>query len=102
MLAVLMLCAGGLAAQEDWKAEVQEIDGQIEELQNQRVKLLGRATQLEDNAVRWQFMPDQNTEARRAYRQADIYRQQADELQGQIDRLEQKKQKILEEHTIKQ
>jgi uncharacterized coiled-coil DUF342 family protein len=62
--------------------------------------MLGKANRLEDNAQRWQFMPDQYNETRRAYRQADALRQQAKGLQGEIEKLEQKKQKILQEHTV--
>lgn len=99
ILALLLLAIFSLFA-EDWRTQVQEIEAQIKELQDERTKLLGRANRFEDNAQRWQFMPDQSNEARRAYKQADTLRNQAKTMQTEIDRLEQKKQKILQKNQI--
>jgi uncharacterized coiled-coil DUF342 family protein len=99
ILALLLLSVSSLIA-EDWRVEIKEIDAQIKELQDERTKLLGRANRFEDNAQRWQFMPDQANESRRAYKQADVLRNQAKTVQTEIDRLEQKKEKILQQHQI--
>ena len=46
ILALLLLAISSLIA-EDWRTQVQEIDGQIKEMQDERTKLLGRANRLE-------------------------------------------------------
>ncbi len=81
-----------------WQEQVYEIDQEIRQLEDRKIKTLGRANRLEDNAMRWQFMQDQKMEARRAYAQADAAREEARMIQMQIDLLERTKQKILLEH----
>jgi len=85
-----------------WQEQVYEIDQEIRQLEDRKIKALGRANRLEDKAIRWQFMQDQKSEARRAYVQADTAREEARMIQTQIDLLERTKQKILAEHGMAQ
>lgn len=86
----------------DWQEDVRSIDEQINMLDDERVKALGRANMLEDQAIQWQFMPEQFNETKQAYASADAYRREAAMIQAQIDRLNAKKQRILQQQGITQ
>ncbi|MBS3904505.1 MAG: hypothetical protein KGZ39_04185 [Simkania sp.] len=101
MFVWLLLCSGSLLANSsDWRQEIHSIDEEMRTLEDRKTKVLGRANRLEDNAIRWQFMPDQYNETKRAYAQADAYREEARVIQRQIELLDRKKQRILEQHGI--
>ena len=71
-----------------------EVELEIEELQKKRTKLLGTASLLEDDALRWQFRSGQFNETKRAYREAEACRRKAASIQERIEKLEKKKQTI--------
>ncbi len=96
----LFLLTSPLVDNMDWQIDVQEIDEEVSQLQDRRIKVLGKANLLEDKAIRWQFLPDQFNETRRAYEQADAYRQEAKAIDTQIDLLERRKQRILQQHGL--
>ena len=87
---------------EDWKSEVGEIDQEIDKLKNQRNLYLAKATRLQNQGDRLQFENNNLIDARRAWQQAQIHREIATRIQEEIDGLEKRKQKILEEHKIAQ
>ena len=96
----LFLLPAMLFANDLWQEQVREIDQEIQQLEDRKIKTLGRANRLEDKAIRWQFVENQKSEARRAYKQADALREEARLLQTQIDLLKRTKQKILLEHGV--
>lgn len=96
----LLLAAPLVAADPVWQEQVHEINEEIRQLEDRKIKLLGQANRLEDKAIRWQFMQDQKSESRRAYAEADNKREEAKMVQTQIDLLERTKQKILVQHGM--
>jgi FtsZ-binding cell division protein ZapB len=85
---------------EDWKAEISEIDQEIDKLKNQRNLYLAKATRLQNQGDRLQFENNNLIDARRAWQQAQIHREIATRIQEEIDTLEKRKNQILEAHGI--
>lgn len=85
---------------EDWKAEISEIDQEIDKLKNQRNLYLAKATHLQNQGDRLQFENNNLIDARRAWQQAQIHREIATRIQEEIDTLEKRKNQILEAHGI--
>jgi len=85
----------------EWKKEVDEIDEQIRKLVNQRNLHLSRATRYQNQGDRLQFNHQNLIDARMAWQQAEINREIAARLQQEIELLEQKRQKILDRHHVK-
>lgn len=86
---------------EDWKAEVGEIDQEIDKLKNQRNLYLAKATRLQNQGDRLQFENNNLIDARRAWQQAQIHREIATRIQEEIDGLEKRKKQILEANGTK-
>lgn len=91
----------GCLAFAGWQEDVQEIDRQIKELTVQKNRLKADAAQREDEANRWQFEPDEEDDARRAFQKADSDHAQILDIEMQIHVLEQEKEAILEKHQPK-
>nr|NGX38609.1 hypothetical protein [Chlamydiota bacterium] len=85
-----------------WQEDVKQIDQQIEQLQNLQDKYRWNMERNVNNAMRWQFQNQNYLDARRAWEQASQEKQKIQEIQDQIDDLEVRKKKILEEHGEEQ
>jgi len=86
-----------LIAVQDTRSELAEIDQEIDKLTNQRNLYLAKATRLQNQGDRLQFENNNLIDARRAWQQAQIHREIATRIQEEIDILEKRKQKLLQE-----
>lgn len=84
-----------------WKEDVEDIDKEIDKLVNQRNLYLAKATRLQNQGDRLQFENNNLIDARRAWQQAQINREIATRIQEEIDALEERRQKILHKHGVK-
>jgi hypothetical protein len=80
------------------RQKIEAIDEEIEQLMDEKEGAEARAERREDEAMRWQFQQKRFSDAREAWRQADIEREREQELQEQIDALKKKREAILNSH----
>ncbi len=81
-----------------WQQEVEALDAQIEELIEEKEGAESRAIRHEDEAMRWQFQERRFSDAREAWRKADIEREKEQEIQEEIGTLKKKREQILKAH----
>lgn len=85
---------GFTAYSSDSSAEIQKIDGQIEQLENMKRGYEGRALRHENQAEYLQFEQQAYLETRRHLQLAEENRNKASLVQEQIDRLKAKKEQL--------
>lgn len=95
---LISLCAYA-ASSPDWQLEVQSIDQKINQLNNMKEELRMGVEKKANEAMRWQFQHENYLDARRAWDELAIKKEQMKEVQAQIDKLEARKQEILKEHA---
>ncbi len=83
----------------DWKQEIVNIDRKVKVLTQRRNLHMARAERLEEEAMQWQVHPDLLIDARAAYKRAEQERTIVTALQTEIETLQHRKLRILEEHT---
>ena len=83
----------------DWKQEIVNIDRKVKVLIHRRNLHLARAERLEEEAMQWQAHPDLFIDARSAYKRAEQERTIVSALQTEIETLQHRKLKLLEEHS---
>lgn len=76
------------------KKEIEQIDAQIQKLEVQKQKHIDLARQYQAKGDRWQYNTGRIDEAHENWGKADDERAKAIQLQGQIDTLLQKKNRI--------
>ncbi|MBI3508321.1 MAG: hypothetical protein HY069_01610 [Chlamydiia bacterium] len=97
LTAVLLFALTGMALMRPQaQKEVEQIDQQIEQLQDKKRGYEARALRHEDYIQRLQFDDRAYLEMRRHGQLADENRARAAQMQEEIDRLQAKKQQILE------
>ena len=92
MLHILLL----VSPLEGCQQELVQIDTQIEQLEKTRDGHEAQADTYQDEGDRWQFSSGEFGEARRAWQKADAERQQAIDIQKQIEVLQARKNRILQ------
>jgi FtsZ-binding cell division protein ZapB len=88
-----------LISSQNSRDELLEINQEIDKLTNQRNLYLAKATRLQNQGDRLQFENNNLIDARRAWQQAQIHREIATRIQEEIDILEKRKQKLLQESS---
>lgn len=81
-----------------WKQELQMLQDQITEFQNMKRGYVARALKHENQAQRLQFMNGEYLTAKRHWELAKENRIIAEKIQIDIDRLEEKRQDLLQEN----
>lgn len=81
-----------------WREEVNAIDQAVDVLTDLRNKELARAARAQDQGDRLQFQFPNLIDARRAWAEADKSRAIAARYQDEIDKLNERKKKILQQH----
>ena len=88
-----------VVASQESRDELSEINQELDKLINQRNLYLAKATRLQNQGDRLQFENNNLIDARRAWQQAQIHREIATRIQEEIDILEKRKQKLLQESS---
>ena len=86
-----------VVASQESRDQLSEINQELDKLINQRNLYLAKATRLQNQGDRLQFENNNLIDARRAWQQAQIHREIATRIQEEIDILEKRKQKLLQE-----
>ncbi len=93
---VLLFSGGAELSSRDLRTEeIRQIDEEIRELKEKKRGFEARALWAEDQAERMQFEERFTLETRQYFKMAEQYRQQAQLVQEEIDRLEKEKEKRL-------
>lgn len=74
--------------------QIADLDSQIEELEKAKIGLEGKAIKLENQGQRLQFQEGYLQDAKRAFRAAAEFRENAKQIQQQIDDLQVKREAL--------
>ena len=85
---------------DQWKQEVENIDGAIGRLSDLRDKELARAARRQNDGDRLQFQSHNLLDAKKAWAEADASREIAARYQQEIDQLEIRKADLLKKHGV--
>ena len=101
-LCVSLLRVDSVKAQEekDWRVELVEIDNQVYQLERMKRGYEGQALRQENQAQRLQFINEELQTAKVYWKLAEESRQTAQKIQEEIDRLEARKNEILQSHNL--
>jgi len=102
----MVLCFGSASAlvkeqpPQNWKLEVETIDRATLKLTDLRNKELANAAWAQNQGDRLQFQTHNLMDARRYWNEADTSREIAERYQEEIDKLETRKEVLLEKHGM--
>ncbi|MEI6242694.1 MAG: hypothetical protein WCP39_04735 [Chlamydiota bacterium] len=85
----------GKEQREDLNRHIEQTDQQIQELQNMKIGYEGKATRLENQAQRLQFMNKELSTSQKLWRLAESNREAAQKIQEEIDKLHAERSRLV-------